>query len=87
MAFLIVVASSWLPSTNNKFRTSSNPRNQATIQDGRDSIPQVQGRQGQNYSGTGYKNNDTSSGGNNSKGRIHLHRVRVVEDMHEADQS
>ncbi|GKE81221.1 hypothetical protein Tco_1551221, partial [Tanacetum coccineum] len=35
MAFLIVVASSRFPSTNNQVRTSSNPRNQATIQDDR----------------------------------------------------
>ncbi|GJR08846.1 putative zinc finger, CCHC-type containing protein, partial [Tanacetum coccineum] len=35
MAFLTVVASSRFPSTNNPFRTSFNPRNQATIQDGR----------------------------------------------------
>ncbi|GKE01867.1 reverse transcriptase domain-containing protein [Tanacetum coccineum] len=33
MAFLTVVASSKFPSTNNQLRTSSNPRNQATIQD------------------------------------------------------
>ncbi|GJZ58814.1 hypothetical protein Tco_0614630 [Tanacetum coccineum] len=33
MAFLTVVASSRFPSTNNKLRTSSNLRNQATIQD------------------------------------------------------
>ncbi|GJV32996.1 retrovirus-related pol polyprotein from transposon TNT 1-94 [Tanacetum coccineum] len=35
MAFLIVVASSRFPSTNNQLRTSSNPRNQVTIQDGK----------------------------------------------------
>ncbi|GKC60424.1 hypothetical protein Tco_1088022 [Tanacetum coccineum] len=34
MAFLTVVASSRFPSTNNQLRTSSNTRNQATIQDG-----------------------------------------------------
>ncbi|GJS46963.1 hypothetical protein Tco_0597084 [Tanacetum coccineum] len=33
MAFLTVVASLMFPSTNNQLRTSSNPRNQATIQD------------------------------------------------------
>ncbi|GKA63629.1 integrase, catalytic region, zinc finger, CCHC-type containing protein [Tanacetum coccineum] len=33
--FLIAVASSRFPSTNNQLRTSSNPRNQATIQDGK----------------------------------------------------
>nr|GEY90109.1 hypothetical protein [Tanacetum cinerariifolium] len=35
MAFLTAVASLRLPSTNNQLRTSSNTRNQATIQDGR----------------------------------------------------
>ncbi|GKE97956.1 hypothetical protein Tco_0021307, partial [Tanacetum coccineum] len=35
MAFLTAVASSRFPSTNNQLRTSSNPRKQATIQDGR----------------------------------------------------
>ncbi|GKC40016.1 hypothetical protein Tco_1052400 [Tanacetum coccineum] len=50
MAFL-TVASSRFPITNTQHRTSSNPRNQATIQDGRVTVQQVQGRQGQNYSG------------------------------------
>ncbi|GJX71945.1 hypothetical protein Tco_0309116 [Tanacetum coccineum] len=36
MAFLTVIASSRFPSTNNQLRTSSNLRNQATIQDGRE---------------------------------------------------
>ncbi|GJV86293.1 hypothetical protein Tco_1530231 [Tanacetum coccineum] len=69
MAFLTVVAASRFPSTNNQLRTSSNPRNQATIQDGRVTVQQVQGRQGQSYSGTGYKSNATSSGGNNASGQ------------------
>ncbi|GKC12270.1 retrotransposon protein, putative, ty3-gypsy subclass, partial [Tanacetum coccineum] len=34
MAFLTVIASLRFPSTNNQLRTSSNPRTQATIQDG-----------------------------------------------------
>ncbi|GKC72740.1 hypothetical protein Tco_1118623, partial [Tanacetum coccineum] len=63
MAFLTVVASSRLPLTNNQLRTSSNLRNQATIQDGKVIVQQVQGRQGQSYAGTGYKGNATSSGG------------------------
>ncbi|GJU10622.1 retrovirus-related pol polyprotein from transposon TNT 1-94 [Tanacetum coccineum] len=41
MAFLTVVASSRFPSTNNQLKTSSNPRNQATIQDGRGETMQV----------------------------------------------
>ncbi|GKF15339.1 hypothetical protein Tco_0056801, partial [Tanacetum coccineum] len=64
MAFLTVVASSRFPSTNNQLRTSSNPRNQAIIQDDRVTVQQVHGRQGQNYSGTTYKGNAISSRGN-----------------------
>ncbi|GJV04474.1 hypothetical protein Tco_1338043 [Tanacetum coccineum] len=51
MAFLTVIASLRFPSTNNQLRTSSNLRNQATIQDGRVTMQQVQGRKGQSYSG------------------------------------
>ncbi|GJR59380.1 retrovirus-related pol polyprotein from transposon TNT 1-94 [Tanacetum coccineum] len=72
MAFLTAVASSRFPSTNNQLRTSSNPRNQATIQDGRVTVQQVQGRQGQNYSGTTYKGNATSSRGNTTSGQARV---------------
>ncbi|GKE07676.1 retrovirus-related pol polyprotein from transposon TNT 1-94, partial [Tanacetum coccineum] len=37
-----------LPQTNNQLRTSSNTRNQATVQDGRVVVQNVQGRQNQN---------------------------------------
>ncbi|GJS51447.1 integrase, catalytic region, zinc finger, CCHC-type containing protein [Tanacetum coccineum] len=72
MAFLTAVASSRFPSTNNQLRTSSNPRNQATIQDDRVIVQQVQGRQGQNYSGTTYKGNATSSRGNTTSGQARV---------------
>ncbi|GJR60891.1 hypothetical protein Tco_1503053 [Tanacetum coccineum] len=72
MAFLTAVASSRFPTTNNQLRTSSNPRNQATIQDGRVTVQQVQGRQGQNYSGTTYKSNATSSRGNTTSGQARV---------------
>nr|GEU50379.1 hypothetical protein [Tanacetum cinerariifolium] len=65
MAFLTTVAFARFPSTNNKLRTSSNRRNQATIQDGRVTVQQVQGRQGKSYLGIGYKSHATSSGRNN----------------------
>nr|GEX39145.1 zinc finger, CCHC-type [Tanacetum cinerariifolium] len=45
MAFLTTATTSRYPTTNNQLRTSSNPRNQATIQDGRFIVQQVQGRQ------------------------------------------
>ncbi|GKD71625.1 hypothetical protein Tco_1325715 [Tanacetum coccineum] len=52
MAFLSTVASRFLPS-NNQLRTSSNLRNQETIQDGRVTVQQVQGRQNQSYASIG----------------------------------
>ncbi|GJR70892.1 retrovirus-related pol polyprotein from transposon TNT 1-94 [Tanacetum coccineum] len=72
MDFITAVASSRFPSTNNQLRTSSNPRNQATIQDGRVIMQQVHGRQGQNYSGTTYKGNATSSRGNTTSGQARV---------------
>ncbi|GJZ48249.1 hypothetical protein Tco_0602081 [Tanacetum coccineum] len=60
MAFLTAIAFSRFLSMNNQLRTSSNPRNQDTIQDDRVTIQQVQGRQGQSYAGTSYKGNATS---------------------------
>ncbi|GJR14496.1 putative ribonuclease H-like domain-containing protein [Tanacetum coccineum] len=44
----------------------------ATIQDDRVIVQQVQGRQGQSYSGTRYKSNATSSGGNNASGQARI---------------
>ncbi|GJW52819.1 hypothetical protein Tco_0096904 [Tanacetum coccineum] len=49
MDFLSAVAALRFPSTNNQLRTFSNLRNQATIQDGRVTVQQVQGRQGQRH--------------------------------------
>ncbi|GKC17604.1 putative ribonuclease H-like domain-containing protein [Tanacetum coccineum] len=43
MAFLMAVASSRFPTTNNQLRTSSNPRNQATIQDDRSNATSSRG--------------------------------------------
>ncbi|GJV49760.1 hypothetical protein Tco_1439972 [Tanacetum coccineum] len=72
MAFLLVIAASRFPLTNNQLRTSSNPRNQATIQDGRVTVQQVQGIQGQSYVGIGNKGNATSSEGNNAGGKTRV---------------
>ncbi|GKA28807.1 hypothetical protein Tco_0715052 [Tanacetum coccineum] len=63
MSFLFVVASRFPPS-NNQLRTSSNPRNQATIQYGRVTIQQVQERHHQSYAGIGNKRIATTSKGN-----------------------
>ncbi|GKE26113.1 integrase, catalytic region, zinc finger, CCHC-type containing protein, partial [Tanacetum coccineum] len=60
MAFFSAVFSPRYPSTNNQLRSSSNPRNQATVQDGRVTIQQVQRRQGQNVVDSGTQGNATS---------------------------
>ncbi|GJV24320.1 hypothetical protein Tco_1377015 [Tanacetum coccineum] len=63
MAFLFDVASRFPPS-NNQLRTSSNLKNQATIQDGRVTVQQVQRRQTQSFTGTGNQGIATTSRGN-----------------------
>ncbi|GJW53665.1 integrase, catalytic region, zinc finger, CCHC-type containing protein [Tanacetum coccineum] len=72
MAFLTAIASLRFPSTTNQLRTSSNLRNQATIQDGRVTVQQVQGKQGQSYTSIVYKGNATSSRGNNAGGQTRV---------------
>ncbi|GJR54275.1 retrovirus-related pol polyprotein from transposon TNT 1-94 [Tanacetum coccineum] len=57
LALLTQSYKTFLPQTNNQLRTSSNPRNQAIIQDGRVVVQNVQGRQnkgqGNNARGAG----------------------------------
>nr|GEU79239.1 putative reverse transcriptase domain-containing protein [Tanacetum cinerariifolium] len=60
MAFLFAVATSHFPLTNNKLRTSSNLRNQATIQDGGITMQQVQRRKVKSYASSGNKGNATT---------------------------
>nr|GEV44623.1 hypothetical protein [Tanacetum cinerariifolium] len=72
MAFLTVVASLRFLSTNNQLRTSSNPRNQAIIQDGKVTVQQIQERQGKSYAGNSYKGNATCLGGNNTRGQARV---------------
>ncbi|GJX49300.1 hypothetical protein Tco_0276145 [Tanacetum coccineum] len=86
MAFLTAVASSRFPTTNNQLRSSSNPRNQATIQDNRVTVQQVQGRQGQNYSGTAYKSNATTLRGNTASGQARVVKCYNCQEAQEARQ-
>ncbi|GKA76896.1 hypothetical protein Tco_0783357 [Tanacetum coccineum] len=79
MAFLTAVASSRFPLTHNQLRTSSNSRNQATIQDNRVTMQQVQGRQGQSYAGNGYKGNAMSFRGNNAGGQARVEKAMLAE--------
>ncbi|GJR24935.1 reverse transcriptase domain-containing protein [Tanacetum coccineum] len=66
MEFLSTVFTPRYPSTNNQLRSSSNLRNQATVQDGRVTVQQVQGRQGQNVVSSGSQGNALGSRGNTS---------------------
>ncbi|GJV83647.1 hypothetical protein Tco_1523545 [Tanacetum coccineum] len=77
----------YLPQTNNQLRTSSNPRNQATVQDGRVVVQNVQGRQnrgqGNNAWGagaTGYRGAHNRVGNANPGQARHAQENRVTLD-------
>nr|GEU62886.1 hypothetical protein [Tanacetum cinerariifolium] len=67
MAFLSAVITSRYPTTNNQLRNSSNPRQQATINDGRITLQPVQGRQISFASGTSRTYTPGASGSNSGK--------------------
>ncbi|GJX99480.1 retrovirus-related pol polyprotein from transposon TNT 1-94 [Tanacetum coccineum] len=58
-----------LNASTKQFQTCSNPRNQATIQDGRVTVELVQGRQTQSYVGTRNRGIATTSKGNYATGQ------------------
>nr|GFC66556.1 hypothetical protein [Tanacetum cinerariifolium] len=69
MSFLTSVVASRYPTTNNQLRTSSNPRQQATINNERVTIQSIQGRQ--NHMSTGSSRPFASgSGGTSGKQRV-----------------
>ncbi|GJV51011.1 hypothetical protein Tco_1446752 [Tanacetum coccineum] len=83
LALLTQSYKTYLPQTNNQLRTSSNTRNQATVQDGRVVVQNVQGRQNR-----GQENNAWGAGAAGYGGA--LFRVgnanpdnAVDEDVHE----
>ncbi|GJU37769.1 hypothetical protein Tco_1186123, partial [Tanacetum coccineum] len=63
MALLAQSFRATLPQTNNQLRTSSNTRNQATIQDGQVVVQNVQGRQNQNQRYLARGNGTAGNGG------------------------
>ncbi|GJW92148.1 hypothetical protein Tco_0169701 [Tanacetum coccineum] len=69
MSFLTAVVTSRYPTTNNQLRTSSNPRQQATIYDGKVTVQPVQGRQTTYAAGTTRKYTPGASGSNTWKQR------------------
>ncbi|GKB72621.1 hypothetical protein Tco_0934033, partial [Tanacetum coccineum] len=69
MSFLTVVLISRYPTTNNQFRNSSNPRQQANITDGRVILQLVQGRQTTFVAGILRSYTPGTSGSNSGKQR------------------
>nr|GEZ46346.1 retrovirus-related Pol polyprotein from transposon TNT 1-94 [Tanacetum cinerariifolium] len=67
MSFLTVVVTSRYPPTNNQLKNSSNPRQQATINNGRVTIQPTQGRQ--NYLPAGASRSYTSGQSGNNSGK------------------
>ncbi|GJW18216.1 hypothetical protein Tco_0025652 [Tanacetum coccineum] len=69
MSFLLAIVTSSYPTTNNQLRNSSNPRQQATINDGRATLQPVQGRQISFATGTSRTYTPGASGSNSRKQR------------------
>nr|GEY44031.1 hypothetical protein [Tanacetum cinerariifolium] len=66
MSFLTAVVTSWYPPTNNQLRNSSNPRQQATINNGRVTVQPIQGRHTSLAAGTS-RTYTLGANGNNSR--------------------
>nr|GEW19695.1 retrovirus-related Pol polyprotein from transposon TNT 1-94 [Tanacetum cinerariifolium] len=69
MSFLTAVVTSRYPPTNNQLRNSSNPRQQATINNGRVTVQPIQGRQNPLVAGTSRQYTSGTSGNNLGKQR------------------
>ncbi|GJR87089.1 hypothetical protein Tco_0211100 [Tanacetum coccineum] len=69
MSFLTAVVTSRYPTTNNQLRYSSNPRQQATINNGRVTLQPIQGRQTSLAAGTSRTYTPGASGSNYGKQR------------------
>ncbi|GJU92173.1 hypothetical protein Tco_1304596 [Tanacetum coccineum] len=70
MSFLTAVVTSRYPTTNNQLRNLSNPRQQATINDGRVTLQPIQGRKTCFAVGTTRTYTPGASGSNSGKQRI-----------------
>ncbi|GJR78075.1 hypothetical protein Tco_0148860 [Tanacetum coccineum] len=78
MIFLSFTYSSRFPPTNNKLRTTSNPRTQATIQNGQVLVQNVQGRQSQGYARNARKSQATRAKVINTVGDARANQPRVI---------
>ncbi|GKE29472.1 hypothetical protein Tco_1444856, partial [Tanacetum coccineum] len=80
LALLTQSYKTYLPQTNNQLRTSSNPRNQATVQDGRVVVQNVQGRQNRGHGNNARGAGTTGYGGaQNRVGNANPGQARQVK--------
>nr|GEW34411.1 retrovirus-related Pol polyprotein from transposon TNT 1-94 [Tanacetum cinerariifolium] len=80
MSFLTAVVTSRYPATNNQLRTSSNPRQQATINNGRVAIQPIQGWQ--NFVSAGSSRPFTSGSGKApGKQRVIVITAKVLQEV------
>ncbi|GJR66189.1 hypothetical protein Tco_0012254 [Tanacetum coccineum] len=79
MSFLTAVLTSRYPTTNNQLRNSSNPRQQATINNGRVTLQPIQGRQTSVAAGTSRTYTPGASGNNSGKQRTFKDKVLLVQ--------
>nr|GEX42965.1 hypothetical protein [Tanacetum cinerariifolium] len=79
MSFLSAVVTSRYPTTNNQLRNSSNPRKQATINDGRVTLQLVQGRQVSFATDTTRTSTPSASRSNYGKQRTVIYKVLLVQ--------
>ncbi|GJX89630.1 hypothetical protein Tco_0341644 [Tanacetum coccineum] len=78
MSFLTAVVTSRYPTTNNQLRNSSNPRQQATINNGRVTLQPIQERQTSLAAGTSRTYTPGASGSNTGKQRTVIY-PRILE--------
>ncbi|GKC96102.1 hypothetical protein Tco_1161544 [Tanacetum coccineum] len=80
MSFLSAVVTSHYPTTNNQLRNSSNPRQQATINDGRVTLQPVQGRQISFATGTTRTYTLGANGSNYGKQRTVISNGKILHE-------
>ncbi|GJX30371.1 zinc finger, CCHC-type containing protein, partial [Tanacetum coccineum] len=77
MSFLTAVVTSRYPTTNNQLRNSSNPRQQATINNGRVTLQPIQGRQ--TFCSCSTSRNYTPGASGNNSGKQRTDKVLLVQ--------
>ncbi|GJR90927.1 hypothetical protein Tco_0214938 [Tanacetum coccineum] len=87
MAFVTTKFAPRFPQINNQLRTLSNPKNQATIQDGKVTVQTVQGRQTQGYANNGARNTATNQGVNRQGAAGQARVVKCYNCQEEALES